>query len=233
MATQSKANPVTESIDAASERVVELNEKAVMNGKKAGAAALETYEKAVVSFTESYEKAAGATKVDWIATTATAQADLTASSSRRTRAPRAARLLTLLPTPARSRRCSSPGAAAVGKGACAPPMARRRPTRPHRPPAALGAAAPSTSGPPGWRYDRRLLIVVLAVSDRTPPPVLVQRVGRYLRGCARASNTFSEGSRRPRSICGEVRIRDAGQVRELPHRRLYRLALTADEGAEG
>jgi hypothetical protein len=77
MATQSKANPVTESIDAASERVVELNEKAVANGKKAGAAALETYEKVVVSFTESYEKAAGATKVDWIATTATAQADLT------------------------------------------------------------------------------------------------------------------------------------------------------------
>ncbi len=66
MATQSKANPVTESIDAASERVVELNEKALANGKKAGAAALETY-----------EKAAGATKVDWIATTATAQADLT------------------------------------------------------------------------------------------------------------------------------------------------------------
>ena len=60
-----------------SERVVELNEKALANGKKAGAAALETYEKAVVSFTESYEKAAGATKVDWIVTTATAQADLT------------------------------------------------------------------------------------------------------------------------------------------------------------
>jgi hypothetical protein len=31
----------------------------------------------VLSFTESYEKAAGATKVDWIATAATAQADLT------------------------------------------------------------------------------------------------------------------------------------------------------------
>jgi hypothetical protein len=31
----------------------------------------------VLSFTESYEKAAGATKVDWITTAATAQADLT------------------------------------------------------------------------------------------------------------------------------------------------------------
>ena len=77
MATQSKANPVTESIDAASERAVELNEKAIANGKKAGAVALDGYEKAVASFTESYEKAAGATKVDWIASTATAPADFT------------------------------------------------------------------------------------------------------------------------------------------------------------
>ena len=77
MATQSKANPVTESIDAASERVVELNEKAVVNGKKASAAILDTYEKTVVSFTDSYEKAAGTTKVDWIVSTAAAQADFT------------------------------------------------------------------------------------------------------------------------------------------------------------
>jgi hypothetical protein len=31
----------------------------------------------VISFTESYEKAAGTTKVDWIVSAATAQADLT------------------------------------------------------------------------------------------------------------------------------------------------------------
>ena len=37
MATQTKSSPVTESIDAATERVVELNEKAVANGKKASA----------------------------------------------------------------------------------------------------------------------------------------------------------------------------------------------------
>jgi hypothetical protein len=77
MATQSKSTPVTESIDAVTERVVELNEKAVANGKKTGAAILDTYEKAVVSFTESYEKAAGTTKVDWIVSTAAAQADFT------------------------------------------------------------------------------------------------------------------------------------------------------------
>jgi hypothetical protein len=77
MATQSKSSPVNESIDAVTERVVELNEKAVANGKKTGAAILDTYEKAVVSFTESYEKAAGTTKVDWIVSTAAAQADFT------------------------------------------------------------------------------------------------------------------------------------------------------------
>ncbi len=77
MATQTKSSPVTESFDAAAERVVELNEKAVSNGKRTGAALLDTYEKAVVSFTESYEKAAGTTKVDWIASAAAAQADLT------------------------------------------------------------------------------------------------------------------------------------------------------------
>jgi hypothetical protein len=76
MATQPKPSSVTESIDAAAERVTELNEKAVANGKKVGGALLETYEKAVLSFTESYEKAAGTTKVDWIVTAAGAQADL-------------------------------------------------------------------------------------------------------------------------------------------------------------
>jgi hypothetical protein len=76
MATQSKTtNPVTESIDAATERVAELNEKAYANGKKAGAVALDTYEKFALSLAESYEEAAGATKVEWIASAATAQAD--------------------------------------------------------------------------------------------------------------------------------------------------------------
>ncbi len=77
MATQTKTSPATESFDAATERVVELNEKAVENGKKASAAVLDTYEKAVVSITESYEKAAGTTKLDWIVSTAAAQAEFT------------------------------------------------------------------------------------------------------------------------------------------------------------
>ena len=75
MATQTKDNPVIESVETAAERVAELNEKAVANGKKAGTAYLNSYEKAVLLFADSYEKAAGATKVEWLAGVATAQAD--------------------------------------------------------------------------------------------------------------------------------------------------------------
>ena len=75
MPTQTKTDPVTESVETAAERVAELNEKAVVNGKKAGVAYLSSYEKAVLSLADSYEKAAGATKVEWIANLATAQAD--------------------------------------------------------------------------------------------------------------------------------------------------------------
>ena len=89
MATQTKnTNPVAESFENAAERaaeiseqaakrVAELNEQAVTEGKKAGAAYLTSYEQAVLSLVDTYEKAAGATKVEWVASFATAQADLT------------------------------------------------------------------------------------------------------------------------------------------------------------
>src|ERR1044072_4358878 len=75
MATETKTDPVTESVETAAARVAELNEKAVANGKKAGAAYLSSYEKAVLSLADSYEKAAGATNVEWLATAATAPGD--------------------------------------------------------------------------------------------------------------------------------------------------------------
>jgi hypothetical protein len=77
MAAQTKSTPVAESVENAAERVAEFNEKAVANGKKAGAAYLDSYEKTVFTLADSYEKAAGATNVDWLASVATAQADLT------------------------------------------------------------------------------------------------------------------------------------------------------------
>ena len=59
MPTQTKSNPIDESVEAATERVaelnekvVELNEKAVANGRKAGAAYLTSYERAVVALAD-------------------------------------------------------------------------------------------------------------------------------------------------------------------------------------
>jgi hypothetical protein len=77
MATQTKSDPVTETIETATGRIAELNEKAVANSRKAGAAYLTSYENAVLSLADSYEKAAGATRVQWVSTVAAAQADLT------------------------------------------------------------------------------------------------------------------------------------------------------------
>ena len=73
MATQTKANPA----ENVAERIAELNEKAVANGRKTGTAYLTSYENAVLSFADSYEKAAGATRLEWVASVAAAQADFT------------------------------------------------------------------------------------------------------------------------------------------------------------
>jgi hypothetical protein len=75
MATQTKSNPVTDTIETAGERLAELNEKAAANSRKASAAYLTSYENAVISLAGSYEKAAGASRVEWVSSVATAQAD--------------------------------------------------------------------------------------------------------------------------------------------------------------
>ena len=62
MATQTKTDP----IETATARVAEFNEKAVENSKTAGAAYLDSYEKAVAQIADGYEKAAGATKIEWL-----------------------------------------------------------------------------------------------------------------------------------------------------------------------
>jgi hypothetical protein len=78
MATnQSKSTPVSETIEGAVERVAEFNERAVQNGRKAGAAYVTSYEKAVLQFADGYERLAGATNLEWVSTIASAQADLT------------------------------------------------------------------------------------------------------------------------------------------------------------
>lgn len=76
MPTQTKT-PVADSVEAVADRLTEARERAAANGKKAGAAYLTSYEKAVLTLVDSYEKAAGATRLDWVSTLATAQADFT------------------------------------------------------------------------------------------------------------------------------------------------------------
>lgn len=77
MATHVKSDPLTDSVQAATERVAALHERSVASTKQASEAYLTSYEKAVVALADSYEKAAGATKVDWIASLVSLQADAT------------------------------------------------------------------------------------------------------------------------------------------------------------
>jgi hypothetical protein len=73
--SQTKSDPISESIETATEQVTALGEKAVANGKKAGSVLLDSYEKTVVALADSYVKAARSTNVEWISTVAAAQAD--------------------------------------------------------------------------------------------------------------------------------------------------------------
>jgi hypothetical protein len=77
MPTQTKSTSVPDSIEVIGERLAELNEKAVSNSKKAGAIYMDSYEKGVLALVDSYEKAAGTTRLDWLTTVAAAQADFT------------------------------------------------------------------------------------------------------------------------------------------------------------
>jgi hypothetical protein len=76
-AAETKSNPIADSVATATGRINEFNERAAANGRKAGAAYLDSYEKGVLSLVDSYEKTAEATKLDWVTTLASAQADFT------------------------------------------------------------------------------------------------------------------------------------------------------------
>ena len=76
MTTQSKTS-ITDKFEGAATRVEEINERTAEMGRKASLAYLNTYEKAVVSLADSYEKALGATKIDWLTNVAAKQAKAT------------------------------------------------------------------------------------------------------------------------------------------------------------
>jgi hypothetical protein len=82
MATQTKSDPITESVEAATERVADLHEKAVASSKKASEGYLSSYENVVVALADTYEKATGATKIEWVASIGSLQADATREFAR-------------------------------------------------------------------------------------------------------------------------------------------------------
>ena len=73
MATQSK-NSITDTFEGAAARVEEINERTAEKGRQASVAYLDTYEKTVVSLADLYEKAVGATRIEWLTNVAVKQA---------------------------------------------------------------------------------------------------------------------------------------------------------------
>ena len=82
MATQTNSDPITDSFEAAAERVADLQEKSVASSKKASDAYLSSYEKAVVALADTYEKTTGASKIEWVASIGSLQADATRELAR-------------------------------------------------------------------------------------------------------------------------------------------------------
>lgn len=82
MPTQTKPDPITESVEAAAERVADLQQKSLASSKKASEAYLSSYEKAVVALADTYEKATGASKIEWLASIGSLQADATRELAR-------------------------------------------------------------------------------------------------------------------------------------------------------
>ena len=73
-ATQTKT---AEDFEQATERAREYNEKAVDAGKKLSGTIVDTYEKYTLTLADASQKAAEATKVEWITAAASAQAGMT------------------------------------------------------------------------------------------------------------------------------------------------------------
>jgi hypothetical protein len=70
-----QSNTPQADVDAAAERIRELNEQILAYGREAGLSYLEAYEATVKTFADYHEQAAGATGIEWMTTVARAQAD--------------------------------------------------------------------------------------------------------------------------------------------------------------
>jgi hypothetical protein len=78
-ATQGKTS---KDIDAAAERIRELNEQILDFGRKAGVQFLDAYESTLKTFAEYQDKVADQSQVEWVASIARAQANFTREVTR-------------------------------------------------------------------------------------------------------------------------------------------------------
>jgi hypothetical protein len=76
---QTKRNTETanENIDAAAERIRDLNERILESSKKAGSVYVDLYEKTLHSIADYQEKVGKQSDAEWVSTIANAQADFT------------------------------------------------------------------------------------------------------------------------------------------------------------
>ncbi|HEY7077302.1 MAG TPA: hypothetical protein VH418_18125 [Solirubrobacteraceae bacterium] len=72
----------TKDIDAAAERIRELNEQILEFGRKAGVQFLDAYESTLKTFADYQDKVADQSQVEWIASIARAQANFTREVTR-------------------------------------------------------------------------------------------------------------------------------------------------------
>ena len=76
MATTTQGK-TTKDIDAAAERIRELNEQILDFGRKAGVQFLDAYESTLKTFADYQDKVADQSQVEWVASIARAQANFT------------------------------------------------------------------------------------------------------------------------------------------------------------
>ncbi len=75
-ATQNKRTQ-TDEVQAAADRLRDLNEKIIENGRKAGNVYLDLYEKTLNTIADLSEKTGSQSQIEWVQTFAKTQADLT------------------------------------------------------------------------------------------------------------------------------------------------------------
>jgi hypothetical protein len=78
MATATKTKQTADhNVDAAAERIREVNERIIESSRKAGTTYLDLYEKTLNSIADYQEKVGEQSQVDWVTTIANTQAEFT------------------------------------------------------------------------------------------------------------------------------------------------------------